>query len=201
MSEAQLSPNTIVNLSRANVLIVDDNPYALRLMVQMMMGFGVRSHHECQTVAEAREHLCSLPVDLIIIDCDMPEMDGYDFVRWLRRETPPPLRYTPVIMLTGHAAQSMVHKSRDCGASFVVAKPLTPAVLLKRILWLGGDERQFVEAGDYVGPDRRVRNFGPPLGQPGRRAGDLSTHVGAASEPNLDQADIDMLLKPQRVVL
>jgi len=190
-----------VNLQHASVLLVDDNPKALDMLSSIFHGFGVKEQIKCESAIAATEILRRRPADLILVDCSMPEMDGYDFVRWLRRETPPPTRYTPVIMLTGHAAQSRVHKSRDCGASFVVAKPLTPAVLLKRILWLGGDERQFVEAGDYVGPDRRVRNFGPPLGKPGRRAGDLSTHVGAASEPNLDQADIDMLLKPQRVVL
>jgi CheY-like chemotaxis protein len=190
-----------VNLEHSSVLLIDDNSKSLDMLSSIFHGFGVKEQIKCESAIAATDILRRRMVDLVLVDCSMPEMDGYDFVRWLRRETPPPLRYTPVIMLTGHAAQSMVHKSRDCGASFVVAKPLTPAVLLKRILWLGGDERQFVEAGDYVGPDRRVRNFGPPLGQPGRRAGDLSTHVGAASEPNLDQADIDMLLKPQRVVL
>ena len=190
-----------VNLEHSSVLLIDDNPKSLDMLSSIFHGFGVKEQIKCESAIAATDILRRRMVDLVLVDCSMPEMDGYDFVRWLRRETPPPLRYTPVIMLTGHAARSMVHKSRDCGASFVVAKPLTPAVLLKRILWLGGDEREFVEAGDYVGPDRRVRNFGPPLGQPGRRAGDLSTHVGAASEPNLDQADIDMLLKPQRVVL
>lgn len=190
-----------VNLEHSSVLLIDDNQKSLDMLSSIFHGFGVKEQIKCESAIAATDILKRRMVDLVLVDCSMPEMDGYDFVRWLRRETTPPLRYVPIIMLTGHAAQSLVHKSRDCGASFVVAKPLTPAVLLKRILWLGMDERQFVEANDYVGPDRRVRNFGPPLGQPGRRAGDLSTHVGAASEPNLDQADIDMLLKPQRVVL
>lgn len=190
-----------LNLEDSSVLLIDDNPRSLDMLSSIFHGFGVREQIKCESAVAATEILRRRMVDLILVDCSMPEMDGYDFVRWVRRETSPPLRYTPIVMLTGHAAQSNVHKSRDCGASFVVAKPLTPAVLLKRILWLGSDEREFVETASYVGPDRRVRNFGPPLGMPGRRAGDLSTHVGAASEPNLDQADIDMLLKPQRVVL
>ena len=74
-------------------------------------------------------------------------------------------------------------------------------VLLQRILWLTKDQREWVECETYVGPDRRVRNYGPPLGMAGRRAGDLSAHVGVALEPNMDQSDIDMLLKPQRVAL
>ena len=107
----------------------------------------------------------------------------------------------PVIMISGHAANSKVMKSRDCGASFVVTKPLTPRVLLQRLIWLANDERQFIECETYVGPDRRVRNFGPPLGMAGRRKGDLSAHVGEAVEPNLDQADIDSIIKPRRVAL
>lgn len=194
-------PSARINLQHSSVLLVDDNPKSLDMLSSIFHGFGIKEQIKCESAVAAVELLRRRMVDLILVDCSMPEMDGYDLTRWLRREAPPPVRYTPVIMLTGHAAQSSVQKSRDCGASFVVAKPLTPAVLLKRILWLGGDERPFVESAGYVGPDRRVRNYGPPVGQAGRREGDLSGHVGAASEPNLDQADIDMLLKPQRVSL
>lgn len=197
---APASPSR-VNLEQSSVLLIDDNARSLDMLSSIFHGFGVKEQIKCESAVAATDILRRRMVDLILVDCSMPEMDGYDFVRWLRRETAPPLRYTPVIMLTGHAAQSKVQKSRDCGASFVVAKPLTPAVLLKRTLWLAADEREFVESDGYIGPDRRVRNFGPPLGQAGRRAGDLSTHVGLAKEPNLDQADIDMLLKPQRVAL
>lgn len=195
------APSGRVNLEHSSVLLIDDNPKSLDLLSSIFHGFGVKEQIKCESATEASEILKRRMVDLILVDCSMPEMDGYDFTRWLRRETPAPVRYTPVIMLTGHAAQSSVNKSRDCGASFVVAKPLTPSVLLKRILWLGADERQFVECETYVGPDRRVRNFGPPLGVPGRRSGDLSTHVGEASEANMDQADIDLLMKPRRVAL
>lgn len=190
-----------VNLEHSSVLLIDDNSKSLDMLSSIFHGFGVKEQIKCESALEASEILRRRTIDLILVDCSMPEMDGYDFTRWVRLETPAPVRFTPVIMLTGHAAQSSIQKSRDCGASFVVAKPLTPTVLLKRILWLGGDEREFVECEGYVGPDRRVRNFGPPLGQPGRRAGDLSTHVGEASEANMDQADIDMLMKPRRVAL
>ncbi len=190
-----------VNLARSSVLLVDHNQKSLDMLSSIFHGFGVKQQIKRGSSAEAVEVMETRDVDLVLIDCSMPGMDGYDFTRWLRRETPPPMRYTPVVLLTGHAATSKVHKGRDCGASFVVTKPLTPSVLLERILWLGADERQFVESDGYVGPDRRVRNFGPPLGMPGRRAGDLSAHVGVASEANMDQSDIDMLMKPRRVAL
>lgn len=190
-----------VNLARSTVLLVDHNQKSLDMLSSIFHGFGVKQQIKRGSTAEAVEVVQTRDIDLILIDCSMPSMDGYDFTRWLRRETPAPVRYTPVIMLTGHAAQSKVHKGRDCGASFVVTKPLTPSVLLQRILWLAGDEREFVECDTYVGPDRRVRNFGPPMGLAGRRQGDLSAHVGEASEANMDQSDIDMMMKPMRVSL
>lgn len=194
-------PSARVNLEQASVLLIDDNPQALDILSSVVQGFGVREQIRCGSALEATDILKRRMVDLILVDCAMPQMDGYGFLRWLRREAPQPTCLTPVVMLTGHAAPSNVHKSRDCGASFVVAKPITPGVLLQRILWLANDEREFVKSENYVGPDRRVRNFGPPLGVPGRRSGDLSTHVGAAVEANMDQADIDTLIKPRRVAL
>ena len=190
-----------VNLAHVTVLLIDDNLQALDILSSVVQGYGVKEQVRCSSAVEATEVLKRRPVDLILVDCAMPEMDGYDFVRWLRREAPPSTRRTPVIMLTGHAAASRVHKSRDCGASFIVTKPLTPAVLLQRIVWLSTDEREFIESETYVGPDRRVRNMGPPLNVVGRRKGDLSTHVGAAVEANMDQSDIDSLFKPRRVAL
>ncbi|MDB5421130.1 MAG: response regulator [Brevundimonas sp.] len=198
---AKASPTDRINLAHSTVLLVDHNAQSLDMLSSIFHGFGVREQIKCSSSERAVKLVQQRDIDLILIDSAMPGMDGYDFTRWLRRETPAPLRHTPVIMLTGHAAQSKVRKSRDCGVSFVVTKPLTPSVLLQRIMWLAADERSFVECDTYVGPDRRVRNFGPPMGMAGRRAGDLSAHVGAATEENMDQASIDMMMKPMRVAL
>lgn len=194
-------PSDRINLAHVTVLLIDDNPQALDILSSVVQGFGVKEQIRCGSAIEATEVIKRRPVDLILVDCAMPEMDGYDFIRWLRGESPPATRQTPVVMLTGHAAASRVHKSRDCGASFIVTKPLTPTVLLQRVVWLSTDEREFIQSETYVGPDRRVRNMGPPLNVAGRRKGDLSTHVGAAVEANMDQSDIDSLFRPRRVAL
>ena len=85
------------------------------------------------------------------------------------------------------------------GASFVVKKPAPPQVMMQRIMWLLKDERKFVTAPDYCGPDRRVRAMGPPVGVKGRRHDDLSAEVGMATTPNLDQDEIDALFSPKAV--
>lgn len=190
-----------VNLEHSTVLLIDDNQQALDMLGSVIQGFGVREQIKLGSATAAVKLLEQRPVDLIIIDCADPEMDSYAFTRWLRRETPAPLKYTPVILVSGHASQAKVREGRDCGVSFVVVKPITPAVLLKRVTWLAKDEREFIECPTYVGPDRRVRNFGPPMGEKGRRKGDLSAHIGIAKEANMDQSDIDALLKPMKVQL
>lgn len=199
MSRA-ISPEARINLERTTALLVNDNAQGLDILSSVVQGFGLKQQIKCGSVEDAQGVMKRRPVDLILIECAVASQAG-DFVRWLRREGPKTGAYTPAIIITGHASEAFVSRSRDCGASFIVAKPLTPMVLLNRIIWLTRDEREWVECDDYVGPDRRVRNFGPPVGMAGRRAGDLSAHVGAAVEPNMDQADIDMLMKPQRVSL
>ena len=196
-----LDPKIRINLDRSRVLLVDENELAIEALHSMFRGFGVRKQFKCRTSVEAMHQVKTQEIDLIVIDAAMPEMDGYDFVSWLRRDAPDAAKFTPVILLTGHAARSMVEKSRDSGANFVIAKPFTPDVLLQRVFWVAKDERQMVVAENYVGPDRRFKNMGPPLGVKGRRKDDLSAHVGAATDPNLDQSDIDMLMKPTRVSL
>lgn len=196
-----LDPAIRINLDRSVVLLVEHNTQALDALNAMFRGFGVRKQFKCTSGAEAMHFVKTQEIDLIVIDASMPDMDGYDFIQWLRREAPEQSRFTPVIMLTGHAAKSMVEKSRDSGANFVVSRPFTPELLLQRVFWVAKDERQMVVAESYVGPDRRFKNLGPPLGVKGRRKDDLSAHVGAATDPNLDQSDIDSLFKPSRVQL
>ena len=83
----------------------------------------------------------------------------------------------------------------------MVAKPITPKVLLDRIFWVAKEDRLFVATDTYVGPDRRFKRLGPPAGMSGRRKDDLPAELGAASTPNLSQDQIDGLLKPMKVNL
>ncbi|HMO42072.1 MAG TPA: response regulator [Phenylobacterium sp.] len=196
-----LHPDTRMNLARSTVLLIDDNEQALEVLSSIFRGFGVHRQVKCRSAAEAQSVIRSREIDLIICDTAMPDMDGYDFVRWLRRDAPAEANFLPIIMMTGHAARSTVEGSRDSGANFIVSKPFTPEVLLQRIYWVAKDERAMVRCDSYVGPDRRFRNMGPPLGVKGRRKDDLSAHVGMAKDPNMDQNEIDKLLKPQKAAL
>lgn len=166
---ASLDPRGKVNLGAARVLLLDDNTRSLRILSSALTGFGVRTTHRCTTAAEAQRVLASHVIDLIIADCDLAETDGFDFVHWLRRSGIEENAFTPVVMVTGHTELFKVRKARDCGANFIVAKPVTPSVLLERIVWVARDPRPFVEAGQYMGPDRRHKEVAPPKGARDRR--------------------------------
>jgi len=157
-----LRSSSVVNLSSAVTMVVDDSPFALDLTCQALLGFGIRTRYTCRSAAEAISILKESPVDLLLVDCEMPGTDGFELVRWLRRSGLDPNAFTPIIMTAAHLRRSRATEARDCGASFVIVKPFSAITLLERIVWVSRDQRPFLEVGDYFGPDRRFRDGSPP---------------------------------------
>lgn len=165
-----LRDSAVINLTSAATMVVDDSPFALELTTQALMGFGIRARHACVGAAEAMEILKDHNIDLLVVDCEMPGIDGFELVRWLRRSGLEPNALVPVIMTAAHIRRTRVAEARDCGANFIVTKPFSATTLLERIVWVSRDERPFLEIGDYFGPDRRFRKA-PAPGE--ERRGDL----------------------------
>ena len=153
-----LRESAVFNFAGAVTMVIDDSPFALELTAQAVLGFGIKVRHACSSAAEAIAVLRDHPVDLILVDCEMPGMSGYEFVRWLRRSGLEPNAFAPVIMTAAHVRRSKVSEARDCGANFLITKPFSAGVLLERIVWVARDARPFLEVGDYFGPDRRFRS-------------------------------------------
>jgi DNA-binding response OmpR family regulator len=187
-----------LNLNNSNVLIVQSTVTELDILGQMFVGFSVKAIRKCPTVQQAEEEVQRDIFDLIVIDADMPDNAGFDFIAGLRRQSDCPNRLAPILLTCGHTARGAIQRAIDCGANFVVAKPLTPKIMFGRVVWLAGDEREFVDCPAYAGPDRRRKSFGPPPGEKGRREGDLSTNLGAPVGPDMSQSAIDALLKPKK---
>lgn len=154
-ADEPLRESAVFNLTGAVTMVVDDSPFSLEVTIQALLGFGIRTKYAPRTTAHAKDLLKSHPVDLLFVDCEMEGADGHELVRWLRRSRLEPNAYVPVIMTASHVRRSRVAAVRDCGANFLVTKPFSPSVVLERIIWVARDSRQFLEAGDYCGPDRR----------------------------------------------
>ncbi|MEQ1809761.1 MAG: response regulator [Terricaulis sp.] len=195
-----VDPNTRIDLSKATALVIDGSQHSLDVISQILKGFGLATILRCDRVQDAEKIVKTKSVDVILIDPSIHAGTGYGFVNALRHGGGPSA-YAPVILVSGHVRHSDVSRARNTGANFVVTKPLSPSVLLQRILWIARDKRPFVEVGDYIGPDRRFKFEGPPAGSDGRRSGDLSAPLGEADEPNLSQDEVDAMIKPQRVMI
>lgn len=154
---SSLRESAVFNFSEAVTMIVDDSPFSLTLTANALAGFGIRPTYAVGSGLEAKRLLQEKTIDLLVVDTGMPDIDGYELVRWLRRSSPNPNAFSPVIMTASHIRRGRVAEARDCGANFVVTKPFSPNLLLERILWVARDNRPFLEVGDYLGPDRRFK--------------------------------------------
>ena len=86
---------------------------------------------------EAVDSLARATYDAVLMDCEMPEMDGYEATRALRLKEQGGGRHLPVIALTGHATSEAERMCKEAGMDAVVTKPVTLPVLrltLNRVL-------------------------------------------------------------------
>lgn len=187
-----------LNLSKSTVLLLQNNQTELDILGQVFIGFGVKAIRKCLTIGEADQAIQSVNFDLLVVDCDMPGGVGFDFVAKVRRLEASDNRLAPTLLISGHTVPSSITRARDCGANFVVAKPITPKVMFDRVSWLAREEREFVATPTYAGPCRRHKVFGPPAGMKGRRKDDVSAKIGKADGPDMSQSDIDAMFNPKR---
>jgi CheY-like chemotaxis protein len=185
-----------LNFHGVTALLVEGDRTSVSFLAEILRRFGLDNQHCVETGAEAKAYLQRVAVDFCFFEAALPDMDGLDLVRWVRRSAPIP--YIPIVLLTGYSRVDAVVGARDAGANLVVKKPLSPQVIFDRLAWMGLGTRKFVETEAYVGPDRRFKQIGPP-DLVGRRSTDLSQDVGEPTEPNMSQAEIDALMKPTKL--
>jgi DNA-binding response OmpR family regulator len=176
------------DLSKASILLLEPNPMGMSILVQIVTGLGAKHLHRCGSVEEARQVALHFETHLMIVDGLSETGEGYDFVRWLRREAGELNLYTPVLLTSAHTRLTDVAKARDCGGHFIVAKPIAPIVMLERIIFISKEGRGFLFSDSYVGPDRRIHDNGPPPNRPGRRREDQLRNVEAESAENGETA-------------
>lgn len=187
-----------LNFSQIEALVVDNDQYSTSILGQILRGFGLARHIILDNGEDAKKKMASTQYDLLICDAILPDTHATELIKWIRRQTALNIKYIPIVVLTGYTQYSNVVNLRDAGANIVVRKPVSPNVLFDHIAWSARTERAFIETDNYIGPDRRFKNTGPPDGA-GRRKTDLTTDIGDAIEPNLSQTEIDSFLKPTKV--
>ena len=113
------------------VLVVDDQSSVRALTRMTLEQIGISQVHEAENGRKAMEMASSQPIDLIISDFNMPEMDGLHLLRTVRGD--PVVKKLPFILLTGRGDRDLVVKAAQAGANNFVVKPFTAATLREKI--------------------------------------------------------------------
>lgn len=142
-------------IQEMNALIVEDDRHMRKLIRNVVLALGIKDVTEASDGSAALEEMKVSRVDLVLCDMKMEPMGGLEFVKRLRSNPDNPYRFVPVIMVTAHAELDTVKSARDAGVSEFMAKPISAEALDKRIQRVLRDKRHFVEAPNFVGPDRR----------------------------------------------
>jgi two-component system chemotaxis response regulator CheY len=111
------------------VLIVDDASL-VRIYYRDALERAGYTVDEALNGLEALEKLLAIPPDLLIVDVNMPKMDGLAFLRALRRH-PLPLAATPALVISTEAAPSDAASARAAGANFYLVKPVAQDILAR----------------------------------------------------------------------
>ncbi len=112
------------------VLVVDDreaNRFALRKSLESVRGLDVV---ECEDGAQALELLAQVDFSLVLLDADMPGVDGYEVARSIANMEL--RRQVPVIMLTGQGTLA-AERAYDAGAVDFIVKPVAPDILRNKV--------------------------------------------------------------------
>ncbi|GMH19312.1 hypothetical protein Nepgr_021153 [Nepenthes gracilis] len=136
------SSNSAKPLQGKRILIAEDNILLARMAVATVSHLGASaflSHNGVEAVALVTKGLQdqiglanpALPFDYILMDCRMPEMDGFEATKRIRREEQQYGIHIPIIALTAHTVEEVANKINEAGMDSHLTKPLKEQELLK----------------------------------------------------------------------
>jgi CheY-like chemotaxis protein len=152
---AKTNPRVAAALRR--VLIVDPHPATARVLGEMVRNACQPDICAAPSTAKALKLAATFEPDVIFCELAAEGLDGVGFTRALRRSDLA-CRKAPVVLVTAQATAASILAGRDAGAHEFLRRPFTMKDLGRRLEVVALQPRPWVEAIDYVGPDRRRFN-------------------------------------------
>jgi two-component system chemotaxis response regulator CheY len=150
-----IADNVRTLMGLIKVLIVDDEYYSRKVIRTLLMSVGCTKVHEANDGASGLDAIRAINPDIVLLDWEMPGIDGPSFVRKVRSPDHFPLPNVPIIMLTGHGERARVLEAVRVGVHEFLLKPVSSKALEGRILSVLTKPRPMVKRGDYYGPEPR----------------------------------------------
>jgi DNA-binding response OmpR family regulator len=156
------------------ILIVDSQPAAIRMLSELLRSIAPSQFYTANTAAQGLIVAQRTNPQLIFVEQATGAIDAAAFTRGLRRSDLA-CRQAPVIVVTAETTASTIIAARDAGAHEFLRKPYTTKDILRRLEAVTLHPRDWVEAVQYVGPDRRRFNSGDYKGPRKRKSDNKAT--------------------------
>jgi YesN/AraC family two-component response regulator len=160
--------NLAALFAATKVLVVDDEHYMRKVVRTLLMSIGVRTIYEAPDGPSGLDAIRNTQPDIVIVDWQMPGLDGASFVRMVRSPDTFPFPDVPIIMLTGHSERSRVIEAVQIGVNEFLLKPVSSKALQSRLVSVLTKPRAVVKSGSYYGP--MPRNLAAAMNEDGDNA-------------------------------
>ncbi len=144
-----------IAVANLGVLVVDDNHYMRKIVRNLLMNIGVREVYEAGDGIAGLGAIRTIAPDVVILDWEMPLLNGAEFVRIVRSPGVFPMADVPIIMLSAHGERWRVIEAMRLGVNEYLIKPISAQTLLERLISILAKPRAIVQIGDYYGPEPR----------------------------------------------
>jgi len=129
----------IKGLKGLHILLTEDNPVNQLVTTDMLDAEGVKvvlANNGLEAIKSLEEN----DYDVVLMDIQMPVMDGYQAMKYIRKEMNPEKRKVPILALTAHAIDDEMDRCKRAGADDYLSKPFNPSHLFAKIAELAGSE-------------------------------------------------------------
>ncbi|MFN3659026.1 MAG: response regulator [Pseudolabrys sp.] len=158
-------------IQQLSVLVIDDNQFMRQIVRGLLAHLGVRSILEASDGIAGLEIIRSASPSVVVLDWEMPLLNGPELVRIVRSPGVFPTPDIPIIILTGHLERWRVIEAARLGVNEFLCKPVSAKTLFEHLVAILFKPRRIVHTGSYYGPAPRrpVLELMPDKPAPGMR--------------------------------